>query len=112
MSNEDLKIIKVVEEVFEKKLKEVVTIFQTNQPTETSRVTGLIKQELEPIKAHLEKQDKEFGEKFSNIEIKLNSLEPVGRGVRFFNGLRDFASYVAPYGILGAIATAIYKLFK
>ena len=65
--------------------------------TVNGKIDG-IKQDIVGIREHLKEQDK-----------KLDELKPVGRGVRFFNGLRDFASYVAPYGVLIAIITAIWK---
>lgn len=107
MSSDELKVIKVVEEVFEKKLKEIITIFKTNQPTENSRVAGLIKQELEPIRAHLEKQDIEFGAKFTNIETKIEALNPVSDFIFVARKIRRFVVWVTPL-----IAIGLYKLFK
>lgn len=107
MSNDELKIIKVVEEVFEKKLKEIITIFKTNQPTENSRVAGLIKQELQPIRDHLEKQDREFGGKFTNIENKIEALNPVSDFIFIARKVRRFLVWLSPI-----IGLGLYKIFK
>lgn len=82
-------------------LKEVSNVVrQEIVVTVNGKIDG-IKQDIVGIREHLKEQDK-----------KLEELKPIGRGVRFFNGLRDFALYVKPYGILGAIGIALYKLFK
>lgn len=95
-------MLKIVENVLEKKLKEIIHILQMNQPPETSRVVSLVKQELDPIKDHLKQQDK----KLEEMDRKIDLLRPVSEFVRFSKLFRKGFLWITP---LGGILLAIYK---
>lgn len=108
MSKQERDMLKIVEDVLENKLKSIVHILQMNQPTETSRVVSLVKQEIQPIKVHLSNQDI----KLEEMNKKIDELKPLGKSIRFFNALRDFSKWITPYGILIGLITAVWKWLK
>lgn len=58
---------------------------------------------IDGIKKHLEEQDRKDEIRFKSIETKLDELKPVGRGIRFLKGTRDFAIWITPLGVLYGI---------
>lgn len=67
------------------------------------------------IVKHLQEQDKKdnlLEQKMDGICTKLDQLSPVNKGIKFFNGARDFAVFVTPYGILVAVLAWLWELIK
>lgn len=107
MSEKDLQAL--LTRTLNEQLKEVVAIFQANQPTEISRVTALMKEilikELEPIKQHLTKQDAEIKEIKENIKTITLETQPLVDGKKTVSNIFKFILWSSPIAI-------IYSLYK
>lgn len=104
MSDGDKHILNVVKQVLNEELKSIVAIFQANQPTETSRVTALLKEvvvkELVPVKEHLKNQDVVI----KDIQGKLDKLtadtEPLVEGKKTATNIFKFITWSSPLAII------------
>jgi tetrahydromethanopterin S-methyltransferase subunit B len=107
MSEKDLQAL--LTKILNEQLKEVVAVFQANQPTETSRVTALLKEvvvkELEPIKQHLKKQDHEIKEIKENVKTISLETQPFVDGKKTISNIFKFILWTSPIAV-------IYSLYK
>lgn len=102
MSEKDLQAL--LTKTINEQLKEVVAVFQANQPTETSRVTALLKEvvvkELVPVKEHLKNQDVVI----KDIQGKLDKLtadtEPLVEGKKTATNIFKFITWSSPLAII------------
>lgn len=110
MSEKDLQAL--LTKILNQQLKEIVAVFQANQPTETSRVTALLKEvvvkELEPIKQHLTKQDNEIREIKENIKTITSETQPFVDGKKTISNIFKFILWTSPI----AVIYSLYKWFK
>lgn len=102
MSEKDLQAL--LTKTLNEQLKEIVAVFQANQPTETSRVTALLKEvvvkELVPVKEHLKNQDVVI----KDIQGKLDKLtadtEPLVEGKKTATNIFKFITWSSPLAII------------
>lgn len=109
---QDDKMLKMIKEVLNEELRSIITIFQANQPTESSRMTRLVSdvvsKELQPIKEHLSKQDieiKQINEKLSKLT---SDTEPLVEGKKTVSSIFKFILWSSPI----AVIYTFYKWLK
>lgn len=104
MSDNDKHILSLVKQVLNEELRSIVSVFQANQPTETSKVTHLISEviirELQPIKEHLSKQDSEIKDIKDKIELLTKDTAPLVEGKKTVSSIFKFVLWGSPIGIV------------